>query len=85
MTEIKYAAAPASDWRLPEEEPPPAGQMVQLLSIFGKATHGIWDDSGYWVAWAPFLKISPRVKARMIEAEQKWRGKSEAVSTRLSD
>ena len=61
----KYVTAPVSEWRLPEEDPPPPGQMVQLLSVYGKAVHGMWDNSGFWVAWAPFPKIPPHIKDRM--------------------
>lgn len=70
--EQHYETAPVAEWRLPEDGPIPSG-MVQLLSIYGKATYGTWQNNGYWVAWAPFLKMSPRIKERMLEQEKNWR------------
>ncbi len=72
MDKIEYTAAPSVDWRLPEEVSPPAGQMVQLLSIYGKATQGVWQGNVYWVAWAPFPKIPKHIKEKMEEMRKNY-------------
>ena len=43
----KYVTAPVSEWRLPEDDPPPPGQMVQLLSVYGKAVHACGIIQGF--------------------------------------
>ena len=73
METIKYLAATAVDWRLPEELTPPHGQMIQLLSVHGKAAYGMWENNCYWVAWAPFPKIPPHIKQKMLDQEKVWR------------
>lgn len=47
-------------WRTPEEEAPPIGQRILLLTWEGCCCDGIWDE-GYQ-AWCPMPKVPQRLK-----------------------
>lgn len=65
VKEIRYNTSTQAEWYLPEDVNPPIGEMIHLLTVFGKSITGLWDDNGFYVAWHPFLKMSDKVKDAM--------------------
>ena len=57
--------APCSEYIDIDEKPAPAGRKVLLLTDTGVAIIGSWYEEGNFVAWAPLLRIPPRVKAKL--------------------
>lgn len=64
-TEPKARAATAS-WIDPDDDPPPRGSKINLLTIGGISTTGTWDEEGC-VAWAPLLTVPPAIRAKLLE------------------
>lgn len=54
----------------PEDHPPPRGRKIQLLTIGGIAVEGDWTEHGGFVAWAPLLKIPPKIKAKLARINE---------------
>lgn len=52
-----------SYWRDPEEEPPPLGMKVLLLTPGNVCVTGTWTD--WAVAWAPLPKVPPEIKRKL--------------------
>ena len=63
--EIRYNTSKRAEWYLPEDVKPPRGEMIHLLTVFGKSITGLWDDNGFYVAWHPFLKMNEKVREAM--------------------
>ena len=60
------AASGTTEYRWPDEEPPPRGCKLLLLTSGGVAVVGDWTDDSNLVAWAPL----PRRPVRRGEATQ---------------
>ena len=43
-------------WRDPEQEPPPRGSKLLILTSGGVAVFGEWMDDSNFVAWSPLPK-----------------------------
>ena len=43
-------------WRDPEQEPPPRGSKLLILTSGGVAVIGDWIDDSNFVAWSPLPK-----------------------------
>jgi len=46
-------------WRDPEQEPPPRGRKLLILTSGGVAVFGDWMDDSNFVAWSPLPKKRP--------------------------
>jgi len=57
--------APVAEWLDPEEHPAPRGSKILLLTRWGVAVFGYWDDSGF-AAWSPLPQIPPNIKAKLF-------------------
>lgn len=51
VLEKGYATDPELKWIYPDQKSPPAGVKLHLLTKWGYAIHGMWDDSGFYTAW----------------------------------
>jgi len=52
-----YSATPGEVyWREPEQQAPPTGKKVLLLTRGGVAVIGLWTKNGGFVAWSPLPK-----------------------------
>ena len=49
------------NWKLPSQFPPPRGEKILILTMFGVLTLGHWSDLDS-VAWAPLPKMTDEVK-----------------------
>lgn len=58
--------APTAEWLDPSIYTPPRGTKIQLLTDWGIAVYGHWDDDGF-VAWAPLLQKPSWLIARMCQ------------------
>ena len=63
MQSDTIVTAPPGEWRHPDDYPPPRGKIILILSRYGVATKGKWDDSD--AAWMPLPKIEPSLKKRL--------------------
>jgi len=59
----EYVSGPVSDWRHPDDYPPPRGRIILILSRYGVAVKGKWADED--AAWMPLPKIEPSLKKRL--------------------
>lgn len=62
--------APVAEWLDPLVYPPPKGTKLQLLTDWGIAVYGHWEDVGY-IAWAPLLQKPSWLLQRMRESRLK--------------
>ena len=56
-------------WRDPEQEPPPRGSKLLILTSGGVAVFGEWMDDSNFVAWSPLPKKRP-AQYRSLTDEQ---------------
>jgi len=62
----RVATARVSEWLDPEDEPPPKGTKLMLLTKYGIAVFGHWMDGMDLVAWSPMPKVtSQKIRDRM--------------------
>ncbi len=61
----KYLAAPQPEFLHPDDVPPPRGTKLNLLTSGGIATFGHWTDDSNLIAWAPLIKVSDDLRARL--------------------
>lgn len=47
-------------WRSPEDDPPPRGTKLLILTSGGVTVVGDWIDSSNFVAWSPMPKKPSR-------------------------
>jgi hypothetical protein len=50
------AASGVVYWREPQDEPPPRGVKLLILTSGGVAVFGDWMDDSNFVAWSPLPK-----------------------------
>lgn len=60
---MKACTAPPGDWRHPEDYPPPRGQMMFILTRYGVAVKGVWNDDD--AAWMPLPEVREGMKERL--------------------
>lgn len=58
--------APTASWIDPDDDPPPRGSKINILTIGGISTTGTWDDD-FCVAWAPLLTVPPAIRQKLLE------------------
>lgn len=61
--DTEYVSGPVSDWRHPDDYPPPRGKIILILSRYGVAVKGKWMDDD--AAWMPLPKIEAGLKKRL--------------------
>lgn len=54
---------PTGEWRHPDDCPPPRGKTILILSRYGVAVSGKWDDRD--AAWMPLPKVEAGLKKRL--------------------
>ena len=71
MNENKVMPAASGEvyWRDPEQEPPPRGRKLLILTSGGVAVFGDWMDDSNFVAWSPLPKKRP-IQDRELTDEQ---------------
>lgn len=67
--------APAAEWLDPLVYPPPKGTKLRLMTDWGIAVYGHWDDVGY-IAWAPLLQkpawLQERLRQNRLDRASKY-------------
>ena len=53
-----------SYWIDPQEQTPPIGKKLLLLTQYGVAVLGHWYAEGQFIAWAPLPKIPESIKRK---------------------
>jgi hypothetical protein len=66
---VMPAASGEVYWRDPEQEPPPRGRKLLILTSGGVAVFGDWMDDSNFVAWSPLPKKRP-IQDRELTDEQ---------------
>lgn len=61
----RYLAAPNPEFRHPQDDPPPLGTKLLILTRGGVTVTGLWDPEQGSIAWAPMPKVSPELKAQL--------------------
>ena len=56
-------------WRHPDDDPPPLGEKILILTTSLICVIGQWDKHGRYRAWAPLPKIDPALKARLYKED----------------
>lgn len=57
-------------WYDPEVDRPPAGVLMNLLTVGGREVEGYWREGGGFIAWSPKMKVPAWAKERMQQAYQ---------------
>lgn len=65
MEQKPYKAELRPEWKFVDEEPPPVGAKVLLLTRWGSAIIGHYYKGGELVAWAGLPKLLPEQKEKM--------------------
>ena len=64
------ATASHPSWYDPEVDRPPAGVLMNLLTVGGREVEGYWREGGGFIAWSPKMKVPAWAKERMQQAYQ---------------
>ena len=64
------ATAIHPSWYDPEVDRPPAGVLMNLLTVGGREVEGYWREGGGFIAWSPKMKVPAWAKERMQQAYQ---------------
>lgn len=59
------ATAVHPSWYDPEVSRPPAGVLMNLLTVGGREVEGYWREDGGFIAWSPKMKVPAWAKERM--------------------
>ena len=51
------------DWRHPVDDKPPLGQMMFILTRYGVAVKGVWNDDD--AAWMPLPQLKDEMRDRL--------------------
>lgn len=65
---MKRQTAPESAWIDAEANPPTSGSRVLGLTLGGVLAPTVWTaaSAADFVAWAPYPKVSPAIKAKLL-------------------
>lgn len=61
----RYLAAPHPEYRHPDDEPPPLGTKLLILTRGGVCVIGQWNPQEGAVAWSPLPKLNEELKTRL--------------------
>lgn len=61
----KYEASSPGEWRHPNDDPPPRGSKIVMLTRTGIQIIGLWQVG--CVAWMPLVKVHPELKRRLYD------------------
>lgn len=62
---IRYVAGDVPDWIHPDDEAPPLGTKILILTIGGVCTIGTWSRDEGAIAWRPLPKLSIELRLRL--------------------
>lgn len=72
---VRPDLAPVAEWLDPLVYPPPKGTKLRLMTDWGIAVYGHWDDVGY-TAWAPLLQkpawLQERLRQNRLDRASKY-------------
>lgn len=74
-----YAEAGPGQWRDPLVQIPPRHTKIHLLTKYGIALLGTWNDDGYYMAWMPLVKKPDWLTYRDGELRRKHEASDDTV------